>query len=87
MSGLEIAAKPIVPPRLVANIALMYALLHLLSGVAMIVVIPGTTAIETLLRVREALSSALLIAAIAALVLGVDQFVTVMRQFVLARKG
>ena len=53
----------------------------------MIVVIPGTTAIETLLRVREALSSALLIAAIAALVLGVDQFVTVMRQFVLARKG
>jgi hypothetical protein len=72
-------------PVLIARIGLGYALARLAAGFATLVLVPSRDAAEALFRILETLNGALLIALLAVLVLSMERFIGVVRDYVLRR--
>lgn len=69
-------------PSTLAKLGLVYAVVHLLVGVAGVAMAPGGTLLESIFALRESFAWAVLIGAVCALVLSIERFVYVLRTYV-----
>jgi len=64
-------------PTFLAKLVLWYAAIHIISGIGIVVLFPSPTFVDTFVRLREVAASSVGLVALGALVLVLDEYVTI----------